>query len=478
MGRPAGRDDSRAAAWRVLLNSGDLFPFVVLCLGIWLHAADTLLVATVMPAAVEDIGGIAYISWALSLYELASIVAACSTGLLAARLGIRSGVALAALAYAIGCVASALSPSMAVMLLGRVLQGLGGGAMVALTYVAVSQLFPERLWPRLYAIVSGVWGASAFCGPMIGGLFANAGMWRGAFAAFALQAVAVCIAAVVLLRARPAAEAAPPARIPILRLVLLSGAIVAVAAAGTTASGPRMAAFLLAGIALFAWCLRIDGRRSNALFPPRPLDPRHVSGAGLLLIFLLGITTMPFITYGPLLLATLHGTDALTAGYVVALQSIAWTLGAIAFSGAGARAEPWVIRGGALGVAIGVLGLALTVPTGPVWLLLPWVTFAGLGFGMFFGFVTRRIVSSVADERREVASSSTPTIQMIGYAFGAAASGIVANSLGFADGVTRAEAEVVGFWLFAGFLPLALFGCFAALRVAAGPGPSCAAEKA
>ena len=58
---------------------------------------------------------------------------------------------------------------------------------------------------------------------------------------------------------------------------------------------------------------------------------------------------------------------------------------------------------------------------------------------------------------------------MIGYAIGAAASGIVANSLGFADGVTVVEAEVVGFWIFAAFLPLAAGGCLAAWKVASAP---------
>lgn len=471
-GGTAAADDNSAPAWRALLASGYLFPFIVLCLGIWLHAADALLVATVMPTAVGDIGGVAYISWTIALYELASIIAACSTGLFAQRLGIRRGVALAALAYAIGCAASAATPNMGIMLLGRLLQGLGGGAMVALTYVAVSQLFPERFWPRLYAIVSGVWGASAFCGPMIGGLFASAGYWRAAFVAFALQAVVVSIAALLLLKSNPSKErdqtSEPAARVPVMRLMLLAGAIMAVALAGTTASAPLMMGYLLSGLLLLGWFLRLDSRRKNALLPRRAFDPRQPQGAGIVMIFMLSVAGVSFTVYGPLLMATLYGTDPLTAGYIVAIESIAWTLGAIACAGAGPRAEPWIIRGGALVVALGVLGLALTVPSGPLWTLLPWVTCAGLGFGMFFGFVTRRVVSSVPEPEREVASTSIPTVQMIGYSIGAAASGIVANSLGFADGVTLAEAEVVGFWMFAAFLPLAALGCLAAWKLAAG----------
>ena len=51
-----------ATRWRDLLESGNLPRFLALCFGVWLHAADTLLVATVMPSAVRDIGGVAYIA--------------------------------------------------------------------------------------------------------------------------------------------------------------------------------------------------------------------------------------------------------------------------------------------------------------------------------------------------------------------------------------------------------------------------------
>jgi len=76
-----------------------------------------------------------------------------------------------ALVYGVGCAASALAPSMAVMLVGRIVQGLGGGAMLALSYVGVSLLFPERLWTHVLAIVSGVWGISSLVGPLVGAAF-------------------------------------------------------------------------------------------------------------------------------------------------------------------------------------------------------------------------------------------------------------------------------------------------------------------
>jgi MFS family permease len=98
-------------------------PTTALCLGVWLHAADSLLAATVMPSAVAEIGGLAFIYWAIALYQLGSIVAGAGTGMLAIRLGLRAAMSVAALVYGGGCVASALAPDIATMLLGRLVQG-------------------------------------------------------------------------------------------------------------------------------------------------------------------------------------------------------------------------------------------------------------------------------------------------------------------------------------------------------------------
>src|SRR5579859_469785 len=120
-------------SWRDVAATGQLGKFLLLCLGVWLHAADSLLAATVMPAAVREIGGVQFINWALALYHLGSIVAAVTTGSITGRIGLRAGLVLAALLYALGCIASAVAPQIGLLLAGRLLQGLGGGGMMALS---------------------------------------------------------------------------------------------------------------------------------------------------------------------------------------------------------------------------------------------------------------------------------------------------------------------------------------------------------
>jgi MFS family permease len=242
----------------------------VLCLGVWLHAADSLLAATVMPSAIAEIGGVAFIYWTVALYQLGSIVAGAITGILAIRLGLRAAMTIAALIYGAGCTVSALAPDMAAMLLGRLLQGLGGGWMMALSHVGVTQLFPARRWPQLLAVISGVWGVSALVGPLIGGAFAPAGLWRGAFWAFAVQALMLAALMPLLLgRMSGKAHAAEP--VPWRRIVVLGAGVVAVFVAGVQATSLAALLLVVLGLALLAAALLLERRRNHCFRPIRSI---------------------------------------------------------------------------------------------------------------------------------------------------------------------------------------------------------------
>ena len=443
-----------------------------MCLGVWLHAADALVATTVMPSAIEEIGGLSYIYWTIALYELGSIIAGAVTGVGVVALGLRTSMMAAALAYALGCVASALAPSMAAMLAGRLVQGLGGGAMLALSYVGVSQLFPEHLWTRVLAIVSGVWGVSSLVGPLVGGVFAAAGLWRGAFWAFAVQAVLLILLTPSLVGPHRAPPAAAGSAVPGPQIAALTAGVVVISYAGVQTDVVAMGALAAVGLAILALVLRLERRAPARLFPPAPLGLRTQWGAGYTMVLALATATVSYTVYGPLLMTRLFGVSPLTAGFMIATESVAWTLAALAFARATPAQEPLLIRTGAFLVAVGIVALAVAMPRGPVLALLPGGLLQGAGFGMCWAFVLRRIVAGVAADERERASAAMPTFQMIGYAVGAAASGIVANALGLTETAPDAVARVVAFWVFAAFLPLAALGVVGAFRTAQNPSGS------
>ncbi len=457
---------NQEAGWRVLASGGNATKLAVVSLGVWLHAADSLLVATMIPAIVADIGGARLIGWNFALYEIGSIMAGASGAHLLRHTGLRQAMSVAALLYLAGCAISALAPTMPVMLGGRILQGLGGGGLMALSFIAVARLFDPALMPRVMAAVSALWGMSAFVGPLVGGLFAGAGLWRWAFWAFAAQAG---LLGLWLWRARaidlaPDSADAPP-RFPAARLALLAGGVTAIAAAGLAKSLPLSLALIAAGAACLGWFARRDGLAGEGrMLPPRPFDPFATLGAPLVMIMCFAIATIALGTYGPVIMVTLHGLTPLEAGYVIALESIGWSVAAVLIAGIPERWDRTMILAGLTVIALSVVGLVHALPEGPVWLIIALSIMQGAGFGAAWTFVLRRATRLAPPAEHNRVASAIPTLHRLGYAIGAASIGIVANAAGFEDGISVTTARNVGFWIVVACLPFAAIGLFAALN--------------
>ena len=239
----------------------------------WLYAADSTLVATVMPVAVEDIGGLPYLSWTYTLYQLGSVVTGAIAGLVVMRTGIVRTEIAAGILYVLGCALSGYAPDMTTMIVGRILQGMGGGALVSLAFIGASTLFPQKMWVRVIAVISGIWGISSLCGPLIGGYFVSGGNWRGAFWAFAVQGlVTVFIAPPLLRRQLHTQTDSIQQAMPFARLGLLSIAVLAICQAGVVTSTQFASGLCAAGIVLLLIFLKQDADSKNRIFPRGILD--------------------------------------------------------------------------------------------------------------------------------------------------------------------------------------------------------------
>jgi MFS family permease len=437
--------------------------FALLCLGIWLNAADTLVTATIMPSVAREIGGYQYFGWSVAAYLTGSIVAGACSGKLSLALGLRTATALTGLVYAIGCAMSALAPEFVTFILGRLIQGLGAGAVVALCYVAITALFPESLWPRVYGAVAGVWGAATLLGPMLGGLFAAAGFWRGAFWLFVVQAVIFVGAVLVMLPAGKRDEGR--SRIPTLQLVLLVVGVSLIGAAGIVASPRWAVALAVGGVAGMAAMLAANTRTHDRLLPKSAADLRTATGLGLLTIFACEAAVIGFTVYGPAFIQARHHASPLTAGYVTGAIAAGWTLCAMVFGHTPADKDGRLVRLGAGVILLGALASAWAVArSGLVEITLAFGVL-GCGFGLAHAFIARRAIAGAPSEEQAMASSAVPTAQLIGGAAGSAGAGAMANVLGFSHGIDLSLAPIHGLILFAAFTPLALVGFVAAWRL-------------
>lgn len=462
--------DSAAASgpadgtWRDLLRADRIARLALICLGIWLNAADALVTATAMPSIVRDIGGYAYFAWPVATYLLGAIVGGASAGRLTERGGLRWALSLSSGLYLVGCVISASAPGIALFLAGRVLQGVGAGLIVGACYVAMGVLFPKELWRRVLGAISGVWGVATLLGPLLGGLFSEHAHWRWLFWMFAAQALVFAFAALKLVPAHVADTVRT--RVPVRTLLILGAAILGFMIAGVTTSSLIAAMSIVLGVVLFAVALRADAAAPVRLFPRQVADLRHDAGRGYVALFMFCASAVGFGVYGAALLQTLYALSPLEAGYVVGAEAMGWTVAALIVGEFSQAREQVCIRAGAVFITAGLGSLAFTLVSGQLWMVIMSATVLGAGFGTSWAYVTRAILESLPESERAVGSSAVPAMQMVGNAVGAAGAGIIANALGLADGINRQDATAISIWLFAAAFPLAVFGSLCAFRLA------------
>lgn len=465
----ASRSQNHKVGWSSILTKAHSHGLALVSMSIWLPAADSLIVATMMRAIVDDIGGEAIMAWTVALYETGSIVASAIGGLVSIRFGIRTPMRFSALLFALGCLISAASPDMWLMLLGRFLQGLGGGSLIALSFVSVSMLFKREFVPRVMAIVSTIWGVSVFLGPLIGSFFVQFANWRLAFSFFAIQAVVLAAGTAFNIEIRGEANRHRTGEgLPILRLGLLSVGIVLIASGGIEVSAFRTISFVASGLLCLAIFIRLDSRHTRSrLLPHGPFNLGTRHGAALLMILSLSMGTIAITAYGPVIVAIIHDASTLTAGYVLACASMGWTVMAVLVSGTVERHDSKLIFFGALSVFLSILGFAYAVPNGPVWMIAIFSVMQGGGFGMAWTFILRRATSLAPPTEVERISAAIPTIQRLGFALGAAYIGIIANAAGFAEAVHPDEFIIAAKAIFAAGVPLGVIGLACATRFVA-----------
>ncbi|HEY9236135.1 MAG TPA: MFS transporter [Phenylobacterium sp.] len=453
-------------SWADVIGEGRLPRFVLICMGVWITAADSLVTATIMPSVGADLGGYAYFGWATAGFLLGSVMAGASSGLLALRFGLRRATSAAALLCAAGCVLSAMGPDMASFLFGRVLQGLGGGWVVGFCSVAIGLLFPDRVLPRVYAAITGIWGVASLLGPLVGGIFADLGIWRWAFWFFAIQAVGVAWAAHVMLP-KGEQEGDGAARLAWPQLGLIAAGVAAIGLADIADDFARSLLMTAGGVALLLMMVWTDGRMAVRLLPRGSGSMMSIPGAGFATMFLMTVASMGFAIYGPAILQTLAGLSALTAGYVVAVESVAWTVLGLAVAHLTGAWPVRMIRLGAVVATLGVLLSAVAFPAASVAGVVAAGVLLGGGFGLSWAFMSQRILASLEGEERAIGAAGMTTVRLTGSAVGAAAAGAIANIAGFSQGLSEASARETGLWVFALILPVALAGVWAAFRLTA-----------
>ncbi|WP_340615361.1 MFS transporter [Xenorhabdus entomophaga] len=461
---------NNAPTWGELLSGRNGLLSIALAGGVALHAINIYIATTILPSVVRDIGGLEYYAWNTTLFMVASIIGAPLSKNVLSRFGPRVAYLVALVVFCGGTLICASAKDMMWMLVGRFIQGFGGGILFALSYALIRIVFDERLWPRAMAMVSGMWGIATLCGPAVGGIFAHANTWRLAF--IALLPVAAVLAVIVLIQLAAYQKSDTQAeRAAIGKILLLGVSVLIISVASLSKATFVNIAGVVVGLAIVALIARFDRESKIKLLPTGAYDIRAPLGAiyACMSLLVIGMTTEIFVPY---FLQTIHGYPPLIAGYATALMAAGWTAGSLFSSGRSPHTAQLLVRRGPILVVLALIVLAIIMPSQHLLspalsLTLMCIALAavGAGIGATWPHLLTQVFMSAPAGQEDLASTSITTVQLCATAIGSALAGIVANLAGFTDPGGLAGTQSAAIWLFAVFAIAPVLATFIVRRV-------------
>ncbi|MBT0767553.1 MFS transporter [Kineosporia sp. J2-2] len=435
--------------------------FAVLTLGV---AAFTLLQSLVIPVMTtiqHDLGtSQSGVTWVLTAYLLSASVATPILGRLGDLAGKERVFVATLIALAVGSLLSALAPNLAVMIVARVIQGLGGGVL-PLAFGIIRDEYPAHRVTGAVGSLASLSAVGGGLGLVLAGPIVDVLSYRWLFWIPMVMTAGAAVAAHLLV---PASPVRSPGKISWPPALLLSAWLVCLLLALSQASswgwgsvpviGLIVAALVLAGL----WILA-ETRAATPLIDMRMMRRRPVWTANLVAL-LLGVAMYAVFGFLPQLLQTPveagygFGAGITVSGLMMAPQCIVQLPTGILSGNLSARyGGKWFTVAGCAVTMLSMLMFAFAHDT--TWQILIGCALFGFGMGWVFSAMSGLIVQGVPQEQTGVASGMNANIRTIGGAIGSAVMASVVTAHAGPTGFPEESGYTVGFAMLTGALVLA-----------------------
>ena len=381
-----------------------------------LVAVQVLIVATILPDVRRDLGMVQLYGLAFTASSLATLAAIPIAGRAVDRFGARATLPPVLFAFVGGLVVAAIAPSMPVLLIGQFLQGAGGGGLYALSLGTVAKTYPDRLRPRVMALLATMWILPGLVGPPVGAVIAGTVGWRWAFLA------PIPVLALGWFLIAPALDLVPEPDLNADRLAVRWPLQLMVGAGlmftSLTIVRPWALAVLAAGLVVGLPALR-------HIVPPGTFRARRGIPATAIAAFLLSMGFLAMDAFLTLMLTGVRGVSLGQASLAITAATLTWAAGSAWQSGRADRvALSKLVLLGTIAVLVGqaAVASALFVEVPVVLAYAGWAV-AGGGMGVAFPTIplaTMR-VAGVGGEAGVL--SSVLLMDMLGVATGAGLGG-------------------------------------------------------
>ncbi|WP_314195750.1 MFS transporter [uncultured Arthrobacter sp.] len=426
-----------------ILQGPYLLVTVGACALVFLAAFESLAVTTVMPVVSRELGGASLYALAFAGPLATGVIGMVGAGNWSDRRGPVGPLLASVAVFALGLLVAGTAGTMWAVVAGRLVQGLGGGAMTVALYVVVARVYPAVLHPKIFAAFSAAWVIPSLVGPFAAGLVAQLASWHWVFlgvVVLVLPALAMLVPALRGVRSgntngnangnRPAGgsgggSASDPAGSPVPWAPgrLAWAALAALAVLGLNlSSGLPVAGPVLAGAAVVI-----------ALLAVRPLVPRGTLTArrGLPCVILIrGLVAAGFFgaeVYLPYLLVERYAFSPTFAGLTLTGGALAWAAASGVQSRLGGRlGSPMAVRIGSVMVLLAIaLALVTTALGWPAAVAIAGWVLAGGGMGLMYPRLSVMTLALSTPDTEGFNSSAMSISDSLGGALSLAATGIV-----------------------------------------------------
>lgn len=385
-----------------------------------LSAFESVATATAMPVIAQALDALDGYTWAFTAFVVASLLGMVAAGVWSDAGGPRTPTIVGVLAFTVGSVISGAANALGALIVGRVIQGIGAGAVVVAVYVIIARTYPDDLRPRAFSALAAAWVLPALIGPPIAGWLADSVTWR---AVFWLVPLLVVWPLVIIMRHLPH---------DVGTRITGSGwervRMGALAAAGLFAVQDGALREAVIGVPEVLVGLTAVAIGTRALLPPRSLT----FGRGLpTTIMMRGLLASAFFSaevFVPLALVQLRGATTTQAGMSLAVAAVTWAAGS-ALQGrmdAAADRSRFVQVGAALvAISIALVPVALSDAIPSFWAVAIVWAVGAFGMGLSIPSVSVQAMRLTSERTQGMTSAGLQLIDAACVVIGAAAVGVI-----------------------------------------------------
>ncbi|UQZ86518.1 Multidrug resistance protein 3 [Paenibacillus konkukensis] len=400
-----------------------------LMLGLLLAALDQTIVSTAMPTIVGKLGGLDQFVWVFSAYLIANVVSMPIFGKLSDMYGRKLFFLLGLAVFMIGSALCGMSTTMFELIVYRAIQGIGGGALMPITFAIVFDLFPPEKRGKMQGLFGAVFGISSVLGPLAGAYFTDNVDWTWIF--YINLPLGVISFVLIALFYHPVLATNRNQKIDWLGTVTFAASILclmfALELGGKEFAWNSLQSYgLFAGfVLLFLLFLLVESRVASPVVPLH-LFRNKLFSASMATCLLYGAIMIAAASYIPLFIQGVFEGSATSAGQVLTPMMLAVvvssTLGG-RFIGKTSYRNIMLVSAVLLIIATSLLS-TVSVET-PRWSITMYMIFMGLGIGMSFPVTSMSSLHNVSPQLRGIVTSLVSFFRSIGSAIGVTVLGAV-----------------------------------------------------